>query len=436
MLRKLILVVLALSLAGPAVPMASALQAPAPKVPKDREEFDLYNNIIKETNPATRLQLLDQWKQKYADTAFTEERLKFYMQTYQQANQLPKAVETAKEVLKLAPGDFAANYTIAVLTPFLGNAEPATLSAGEAAANGVLQSADQQFASDKKPATLTDAQWAEGKKDAQVRSHQTLGWIAMQQKKNDAAEQSFLKTLELSPGSAQVSYWLGTVVLAQKNPDKNTLALFSFARAATYEGAGALLPAGRQQIDAYFTKVYNSFHGQDPKGLAELKALAKANPLPPPDFKIKSAVEIAAEKEEELRKTNPLLAIWLQIKDGLTSAEGAKFWEDMKGKAMPKLRGKVVSITPAAKPKTLGIAISGADAEISLSPETTIPRNLQTGTEIEFEGAEAVEFTRAPFMVKMDGGKITSGLPEPPPPAKKAAPKAGTKAGAKKKKAS
>jgi hypothetical protein len=44
--------------------------------------------------------------------------------------------------------------------------------------------------------------------------------------------------------------------------------------------------------------------------LAELKAQATANPTPPADLKIKTAAEIAAEKEEELKKTNPQLALW------------------------------------------------------------------------------------------------------------------------------
>ena len=35
--------------------------------------------------------------------------------------------------------------------------------------------------------------------------------------------------------------------------------------------------------------------------------MAKANPTPPADFKIKTAAEMAAEKEEELKKTNPAI---------------------------------------------------------------------------------------------------------------------------------
>ena len=74
--------------------------------------------------------------------------------------------------------------------------------------------------------------------------------------------------------------------------------------AAAYDGPGALAPAGRQQIDTYLTKVYTSLHG-DNSGSADLKAMAKANALPPADFKIKSKAEIDAQKDEDLKKNNP-----------------------------------------------------------------------------------------------------------------------------------
>ncbi|MBI3697178.1 MAG: hypothetical protein HY238_20375 [Acidobacteria bacterium] len=426
MLRKLTLYLLTLSLLG-----SVAAQAPQ-KQPKDREEYDLFNNIIKETVPAKRLQLLDQWNQKYPDTAYKEERLKYYMQTYQQAGQPAKAVEAAGEVLKLVPDDFSAYYTIASLTPFLGSNEANVLANGEKAANGLLKTMDQQFAADKKPPNVSDADWAAGKKAAQYIAHQTLGWVAWQSKKYEPAEQEFIKALELTPAAAQVSFWLGTAVQAQKNPDKNTLAIYCFARAAAYDGPGALAPAGRQQVDAYLTKVYKSYHGDDPKGLADLKAMAKNSPLPPADLKIKSSEEIRAEKEEELKKSNPKLATFMAIKDGLTGSDGANFWNQMKGTAMPPLRGTVISAKPAVRPKVVELAMSqSTDVEITLTaPESSARCKLDPGATIEFENAEAKEFTASPFMLKMEGGKITAGCAEAPAPVKKAVPK---KAVAKKK---
>ncbi len=405
---------------------APAWHAQQQKNVKDEEERALFTNSVNEKDPNKKLQLLEQWKQKYPGSDFKDVRAKLFMQTYQQLNQFGKAVDAAREVLSLEPKDFTAHFTIASLVHLATPQEPKLWQDAEKSANALITGEVD------KPANVPDDAWNTAKKQAEMVAQQALGYAAKMQKKNDAAEQALLKALEQNASNAMASYWLGEAVLAQRNPDKNTLALFCFARAAAYDGPGALVPAGRQQVDAYLTKLYTNFHGSG-EGLAELKTTAKARALPPSDLKIKSKEEMAAENEEKLRKENPLLARFLAIKEGLTSTEGAKFWEEMKGKAMPKLRGTVVSITPSVKPKTLGIAISQPkEAEIQLTPETTIPRNLQTGAVIEFEGAEAVEYTAKPFLLKLQDGKITSGLPEPPPAAKRPAGKA-TKGSAKKK---
>ncbi len=392
---------------------SNPLQAQAKeKKPKDREEYDLFNSVLKETDPTKKIGLLDQWKQKYAETDYLEERWKFYMQAYQQANQPAKAIEAAKEVLKIVPKDFSANFTIASITPFLGQATPAAIADAKAAAQGLLSA--------EKPPNASDADWANAQKAGQFLAHQALGWAGMQEKQNEAAEQEFVKALQANPMGAQVSFWLGTVVQAQRNADKNTLALYSFARAAAYDGPGALAPQGRQQVDAFLTKAYNNYHGADAAGLAQLKNLAKASALPAPDFKIKTKEEIAAEQAEELQKKDPLLAVFTTIKQRLTD-EGDGFWQSMKGTAMPKLKGTVLSATPPARPKTLTLAMTGPTAaEVTLTLDEALPRAVPEGTMITFQDAEPTEYTPNPFMIHMKGGKITDGLPQAPPAVKKA----------------
>ncbi len=404
---------------GWAVPQA------AQKKPKDQQEYELINSVYKETDPNKKLATLDQWKQKYAETEFKEERLSFYMDAYAQIGQLAKSIDSARELMGIAPENFGGHLTLARLAPFAGSMDPKLLADAEKSSNWLLAA--------QKPAPVPDAQWPDLKKQADFIGHQGVGWVAMQQKKNDVAEKAFIKTLEVSPGAAHISNWLGTVILAQRNPEKNAAALFSFARAAAYDGVGALTPAGRQQIDAYLTKVYKGYHGDD-SGLAELKQLAKTQPLPPADLKIKSADEVKGEKEEELRKSNPLLATFMTLKEGLTGADSAGFWGTMKGTAMPKLRGRVISAKPGVKPKVVELGMSqGETVEISLAtPETPARCLIEAGADITFEGAEAVDFQPNPFLIKMSGGKIAAdGCREPPAPVRKAPPAGAKKAGTK-----
>jgi tetratricopeptide (TPR) repeat protein len=315
-------------------------------------------------------------------------------------------IDTAKEILAIDPKDITALYWITFLTPSLGSASADALDTAEKAANGLLAA--------EKPAEVKDDDWTKAKSQTDGAAYTTLGWIAMQRKSNDAAETNFKKSLTINPTAVQVSYWLGTVILAQKKPERQSEALYDFARAAAYDGTGALAPAGRQQIDTYLTKVYASLHG-DSSGLAELKAMAKANPTPPADFKIKTALEIANEKEEELKKTNPQLALWLNIKGQLLSPDGQSYFDGpMKGALLPggangvtKFRGWLVKANPAVKSKELLVSIEGKDqpADITLklvgSDGTTaaaLTGKPELGVQIEFEGVSE-SFTKDPLML-------------------------------------
>ena len=189
-------------------------------------------------------------------------------------------VDTAKEMLAKDPKSLQAMATITALTPDLNNTSPDALDLGEKAARGILEM--------EKPQTTQDAEW----NNLKAAGHRSLGWIAMQRKNNEAAEQEFKESLKINPNNGVLSYWLGTVIVAQKNPEKQAEALYYFARASAYDGPGAVPTQGRQQIDTYLTKAYNSFHGPDPKGLAELKTQAKSAAFPPEGFTIKSATAL------------------------------------------------------------------------------------------------------------------------------------------------
>jgi len=381
---------------------------------KDQQEYTLYDSATKETDGTKKLALLNTWKEKYPDSDFKPERLQLFLTTYQQLGQPAKMIDTAKEMLAIDPKDITALYWITFLTPTLGTASPDALDTAEKAANGLLVA--------EKPAAVKDEDWTKAKAQTDAVAYTTLGWIALQRKNNDVAEQNFKKSLVISPNAAQVSYWLGMAILAEKKPEKQSEALFNFARAASYDGTGALTPEGRKKIDEYLTKVYNSFHG-DSSGLAELKAMAKANAMPPADFKIKTAAEIAAEKEEELKKTNPELALWLNIKGQLLSPEGQTYFDgSMKGAAVPKLKGWLVSAKPPVKSKELLVSMEGKDQTpnvtlklVGADGTTAAPLagKPEVGDEIEFEGIGG-SFTKDPaLMVTFDveKSKIT-GLKE------------------------
>ncbi len=112
------------------------------------------------------------------------------------------------------------------------------------------------------------------------------------------------------------------------------LALFEYARAASYDGPGALDANTRKSIDGFLGKAYTTYHGSA-MGLDQVKTVAKAAALPPADFKILSTVDIAKadeEKRQQAAKENPMLAFWNEIKEGLhRRSASAIYWDAMKG---------------------------------------------------------------------------------------------------------
>jgi tetratricopeptide (TPR) repeat protein len=390
---------------------------------KDRAEYDLYAAITKEKDPSKKLELLDTWKQKYPTSDYSQERLLFYIQTYKELRQGEKMLGAAQELLKEDPKNIQGLYWITVLTVSLANTAPDRLDMGEKAANGLLANLDETFAPSKRPATTPEEAWKKERANLESVAHTTLGWVAMNRKNNERAEQQFKRSLELNPQNGQVAYWLGTVIAAERIPEKQSAALFYFARAANYTGDGAMPEAGRKQIQAYLDKVYTNYHG-DKSGLQELIAMARDRATPPPDLKIKSAAEVAFDKEEALKRANPQLALWMSLKKELEGPDGMTYFTDkLKHAAVPKLKGTLISQSPANRPKELVLGIENpSQPEVTLKLNEPMSHKAEPGTEIEFEGLPE-EFTKEPFMLTflVEKDKI-EGWPAPPA-AKKRSPR-------------
>ena len=303
---------------------------------KDRAEYDLFDSINKEQNLNTKLQLLNSWKQKYAASDFKVDRQTMIMATYQGLNNGREMLNAAKELVSIDPKNASGLNWICVLTVALQDKTPEGLDSAEKAAKGLL--------------------------------------AVMQRNANEDAEKEFVEALKSNPGDAEVSYWTGTVVAKQRKIEKQAAAMYHFARAAYMEGPGALPDATRKPLQAYLEKTYVNFHG-DKEGLDKLIEAAKANPIPTQDVKIKSKDEILLEQEEALKKSNPQLALWVNIKRELSGPNGQQYFEtSLKGAAIPggvggvaKLKATVVSSSPEKKTTNVVVGISSKEmSEITL----------------------------------------------------------------------
>jgi tetratricopeptide (TPR) repeat protein len=395
----------------------------------DRAEYELVaEQIGKATDPAKKLELLNQWKLKYPKTNFGWERLGAFLMTYQQTGKAKEMFETAKEMAAADPKNFTGPYYITLLVLSMRSTDPAVMEDGEKAANMMLSNLDEYFAAGKKPMGVADEAWAKQKADAQMQALQVLVYNAQVKKDWPGVEERITNVLKVQPKNAMLTYQLGSAILSQRKQEKQAFAIWHFARACGLEGEGAAPPADKIKVCDYFNRVYPQYRG-DKKGMDELKAKAVASVFPPSDFTIQTKQQEDIAQLEELKKTNPQLAIWVQMKQALTAPDGAAYVEQLKGAALPKFKGKVVSMDPPVNPKKIVVGISDASAPeitIEIDDKGFLPGTVEPGTELEFEGV-GKEFTVDPFnlTVTAEKEKITGWTGKPTAPAsKKAAPKA------------
>ncbi len=383
----------------------TATQSQPQKKVKDQGEYDLYNSVLKETDPAKKLQYLNQWTEKYPETDFEDERL----QLYNQLNQPAKVMELGQKLLAKNPKDLVALTFVTLNVQKIPNPTPEQMDMAQKSAQTILDNLDSL-----KPAGTSDEQWQKGKGDLEKLAKGTLMWIAAKpamdaeaRKDLPGAEQAYTKALQQYPDNAQFAYKLGSIMISERNPDKFPGAIYEIARAvATDPAKGGLDEQTRKTVDAYLNKIYTQYHGADDAGLQQLKQQALASPLPPPDFKIKTAAEIATEKEAEFKEKNPQLALWMGIKKQLTDTNGSQYFDStLKNAAVPKLKGTVVEGKPACRSKEVLVALSDAThPEVALKLDMPLTGKPVAGTEIQWEGVPSA-FTPDPFLLTMDTEK-------------------------------
>jgi tetratricopeptide (TPR) repeat protein len=378
-----------------------AQDAPAAGQPqcKDQQECDLYNSILQDSNPKTKIDKLQQWEKQYPDSGFKKIRRTLLLTTYASAGQPKEAVAVAKQSLADDPKDFNALYYTMLLTrPLYGtNQQPAVLEDGEKAAKELLSSLDTP------PAGVAADKWATLRPDIEVLAHVTLGFVGMQRKNWDGAEAELKKALQVKPNNSEVDYMLGFTLASKK---ENSAALFYYGRAASYDGEGGLTAQQRTGVQAEVQKMYTAYHGNT-EGFNDLLAAAKTQPNPPDGYHIPSKSELAkasaqaeAADAEKFAKEHPEQALWKNIKTQLTGADGANYFQSgMKGAKIPTLKGKVVKLEPAIRPKTLILALDdGTTPDATLKFEMPLAGKVDEGTELSFEGVPD-SYTASPFMV-------------------------------------
>ncbi len=431
------------------VQVAGAQSAPVEKKYKDGE-FDIYSAAAKDVNGgnfAQAIKDLDTWKQKYADTDYKTERQTLYITAYSGAGQFDKAVDAAAPMITAGvdtvfpdPKTGAADairvlFVAAAAIVHIPNPSAEQLAIAGKAAHQLLDYNRKPAGADGKP--MSDEDWAKARIQLQAPAKAALLYMAMlpgnqaqasgqaaeklaktqtgadrdagmqkAMQQYEAAQAAYAKALGDYPDQTAISYNLALSLSSQK---KNSEAVYEFERAAVLDATLGGTQAEPGKIQTFADNAYVKVHGSD-EGLGPLKDQVKLAPLWPAGFHIKTATEIAEEREKEFEQSNPELSMWMKIKAALSDSNGAQYFEEIKGADVPKLKGRLIDAKPACKSNTLLIAVPLPDAqgppvaEIALKLDPPLTGKPALDTEVEWKGLPSA-FTQSPFLLTMDTDK-------------------------------
>jgi len=376
--------------------------APAKKFKDDKEQTEAIAANT-EKDPKAQLEKLDKWKADYPETEYDVERLDLYFKAYAAAKQWHDQIGVAQVLLKKFPDSLAALRSVLVAFSQISSPTDDDRKAAIDAAHYIIDHQDQVFAADKaKENGMTDAQWKDLKPQMVAYANTQIDKIV-----EDQGKDAVLAALGKDPTRVALNVWLGKTILEEAkkgHPELQAGVIFHYARAAAYTGPGCLDPKARDGMKGFVDRAYKTYHGSL-EGEDKLLAFAAANALPG-DYHIKSTVDIANEdaaKAAKEREGNPMLAQWRDVKAILTADNGqAKFDADIKDSALPKFSGKIISMTPANRPKSIVIAVEkDGVADCTLTFEAALPGKMEPGETLTFEGI-AKSFTKDPYMLTME----------------------------------
>jgi tetratricopeptide (TPR) repeat protein len=376
-----------------APPPAAAPQAAAPVI-KDPAEYNAYVAAVQATDPNAKISGLEAFLNQYPNSVMKNQALEILMQTYQQAGNPKKTMETAS---KLVAADSCNVRALALLAYF-----------DRVMAQGGDPNATQLLADGKKYGQqgldclpkVTDPDLAKNKGQMEGIFNAAIGISALQAKDYATAVPALRKTVDANPADFSVVYPLALAYLGQNPPDYQNGIWFA-ARAA------AVAPdAAKAQIEKYAHSQYVKFHaGED--GWPELLAAAKANGQ---QVAIKPAPSPAEQAHNMITATSPDkmdFATWEFVLSNGSKEDQDMVWNAIKGKAV-QMNGTVISTTPTE----FMIAGSSDDidakkADITLKFEEKVPVRLipKDGAPLDFQG-EPASYTPNPFMMIMEKGQL------------------------------
>lgn len=400
----------------PAVPENHPVK-PAPVV-KDAAEYNSYTAATQMPDVNMKISGLTSFIQRYPNSALKENALEELMRAYQQANNIAKAADTARQLLQANPNNLAAMATLAFLDR----------SAAESGQNPQQNAAEALQLGEKGLQVLPTAPRPENVSEAEFEKFLNrvkpilagaAGFGALQAKDYATAQKYLQEAVNLEPPTAESlrDIYPLAVSYLEANPP-NPIGLWYAARAVVLSNNNA-------QVSQYAVYKYAKYHGNQ-DGWQQLLAEAQQaqSNTPPPGFTVAPAPSpqdiarnLANSKPPEQMNLGEIETV-LQYGD---PASQQKVWSAIQGKTI-KFPAVVLSATRTEL--QLGAtedAISSKKPDVVITMETPMPAKdvPKVGSQVELQAAP-VSYDPAPnFLIHMKPAMAT--------PARKPAPRRRTR---------
>ncbi len=372
----------------------------APEI-KDPNEYNAYVNAIQQKDPTGKISALEAFLTQYPNSVMKTTAMELLMNTYLQAQNQPKVLDTAQRLLQAD----ACNLRALALLTYLsrgsvsaGQGLPQSLSDLTKYSNKGLECTG----SGQKPAGMSQDDYDKLKKQTATIFEGGAGFACLQNKDYACAQKNLGSAAEADPNDLQNVYPLAMSYLsdpkaAAPDPDKlGEKGLCYIARAANLATG-----AGQAQIQDYGRKKYKNYHGSE-DGWNGVLLATKSAPFTCPSISVyvpptpeQQACDLVKDKTPDQIKQLSFGEWELVLNAGKPECQD-KVWSVIKGIPL-QMEGQVISAHDqgegAEKTTVVQIAASEDDIEKKQADITLTMTGLiaarqmpKPGDTLDFEG--------------------------------------------------
>ena len=206
-------------------------------------------------DPAQRGAAMELFCQQYPNSIVKTDALEQAMAAYQQAGTAAKVEDIANRILQLDPQNIRA---LAIATAIARS--KATQTANSPVATARLRSLAEGGAKElpgwPKPEGISDAEFAKMRNQMGEIFYGAMGFALLQQKDYLAAQDAYLKSVQIEPNNLQDVYQLG--IAALESTPLNPKGFWYIARSSSLAQGNS---AAQQSINTYGSAKYRRYHG-------------------------------------------------------------------------------------------------------------------------------------------------------------------------------